>query len=124
MYIKRFNSFINEKMYQPSYINKFLKEKYKDVIAKLFIFENEKSLELNIIIIKKEFQNKGYGKKILNDLIEYSNKENKIIHLTPTNEFGSNVENLKKFYKSFGFVFNKGFNKDFTIKDTMIRYPN
>lgn len=44
--------------------------------------------------------------------------------LTPSKDFGgTSVKRLTDFYKRFGFVENKGKNKDFTIRDTMYRVP-
>jgi hypothetical protein len=48
---------------------------------------------------------------------------NKIITLTPDNLWGSNVNKLKKWYKSLGFVENKGRNKDFQTMQAMYRLP-
>ena len=49
--------------------------------------------------------------------------KNLIIGTTPSSDFGSSKTRLTKFYKRFGFVNNKGRNKNFAFKDTMIRNP-
>ena len=45
----------------------------------------------------------------------------KPIGLTPSADFGGNKARLTKFYKRFGFVPNKGKNKDYTISESMVR---
>jgi len=47
----------------------------------------------------------------------------KIMTLTPDNIDGVSVNVLTQFYKKFGFKMNKGYNKNFEYRDTMIRYP-
>ena len=78
-------------------------------------------ISLKTIIIKNH--NKGYGTKFMKDLCFYADLNNKKISLTPSNDFGSHLGRLKKFYKRFGFIENKGKYHDFTTKDSMIRMP-
>jgi len=60
----------------------------------------------------------------MQDIIDYADKNKKKIVLTPSTDFGgTSVNRLKSFYKRFGFVENKGRNKDFQIRDTMYRLP-
>jgi len=40
----------------------------------------------------------------------------RLYQLLPTDEFGGNVNKLKRFYKRFGFVENRGKYKDFNNK--------
>ena len=97
--------------------------KYGNKLDSIFIFEDPTSIELNQIIINKNNRNEGIGSEILQDVVNYSDRENKIVTLTPADDYGSSLSRLKKFYKRFGFVFNKGNNKDFRFRDSMIRYP-
>ena len=78
-------------------------------------------ISLRTIIIKNH--NKGYGSKFMEDLCDYADLNDKKISLTPTNDFGSHLGRLKKFYKRFGFIENKGKHHDFTTRDSMIRMP-
>ena len=110
--------------YSVSEINNIsdIKDKYKDQTQYLILSESENSISINNMVVKKELRNQGIGQKILNDIIEYANKNNKTITLTPTTEF--NTQNrLKKWYKANGFVENKGKNTDFLISDTMYKLP-
>ena len=102
-----------------------IEEKYKDKTKYLILSEHEKTntISINNMVVKEELRNQGIGQSILNDVIEYANKNNKVITLTPTTEF--NTQNrLKKWYKANGFVENKGKNTDFLISDTMYKLPD
>ena len=102
-----------------------IEEKYKDKTKYLILSEHEKTntISINNMVVKEELRNQGIGQSILNDVIEYANKNNKVITLTPTTEF--NTQNrLKKWYKANGFVENKGRNTDFLISDTMYKLPD
>ena len=100
-----------------------IKNKYKDEVKYLILSENESTVSINNMIVKEDLRNKGIGQNILNDIIEYANKNNKTITLTPTSEFNTK-DRLKKWYKKNGFVENKGKNTNFLISDTMYKLPN
>lgn len=107
----------------PSELSSELQEKYGVELDLLGTPESE-TLSLSKIVIPKEQRNKGIGTKVINDIIDYANSVNKKITLTPSTDFGgTSVKRLTDFYKSLGFVENKGKNKDFTIKDSMYRNP-
>lgn len=100
-----------------------VKEKNKDLLL-LDVSEKNKGITLSGIKVKELNQGQGIGSKALNDLIEYADKKNKIIALTPDTSFGgTSKQRLKRFYKKFGFVENKGKNKNFSFTETMIRNP-
>lgn len=110
--IKTYNEFLNEK-----YINFDLPD--EKII--LEVWEDDKKLVLERIIIPKELRNNGYGTKILNDICKYSDKKNKPIFLTPDTSFGAtSISRLKKFYKSFGFKKND----DYSVSQSLVRYPS
>ena len=83
----------------------------------------EKGYVLSKIAVPKELRNTGIGSKVMKDLIDKADKEGAIIALTPDNTYGGSKTRLTQFYKRFGFVPNKGRNKDFNYRETMIRYP-
>ena len=83
----------------------------------------EKGYVLSKIVVPKELRGTGVGSKIMQDLINKADMEGAIIALTPDTAFGGSKGRLIQFYKSFGFVPNKGRNKDFRYRETMIRYP-
>ena len=79
---------------------------------------------ISLIKIPIYLRGKGLLKKILKMLILDCNKNNLILALTPSNRYGSNLERLEQFYKSFGFIENKSSNKNFLTKETLIKYPS
>ena len=59
----------------------------------------------------------------MKELIDYGNSSGKPIVLTPSSDFGGNKSRLIEFYKRFGFVENKGKNKDYEISESMYKLP-
>jgi len=98
-----------------------LTAKYPNVA--LDVFESPEAIELSRIVVPKEMRNKGIGSQVMEDLIQYADKNAKQVRLSPSSDFGGSPTRLKKFYKEFGFVENKGRNKDFSTRETMIRNP-
>lgn len=90
--------------------------------VKLDVFEGKKGLELSKIVVPEK--SKGVGTSIMNDLSTYADKTGQAISLSPSTDFGgSSKKRLTDFYKRFGFVQNKGKNKDFTVSNSMYRTP-
>ena len=104
-------------------IEDILRARYEKCLDGLDIYENRGSLKLSRIIVKPECRDSGVGTKVMNDLIEYADRNNQIIALTPASDFGGNKNRLIQFYKRFGFKHNKGHYKSFEFKDDMLRYP-
>lgn len=105
----------------------FIKEKYP--IKSFHVYETRKGdLKLDTIIVEKDNRKKGIGTKIINELINHANTNNKRIVVTPAikDDFQGTTSRsrLVKFYKRFGFVENKGRKKDFTISEGMYRDPD
>jgi hypothetical protein len=57
----------------------------------------------------------------MKDLIKYADSNNKTLFTTPSSDFGGSKTRLVQFYKSFGFKNNKGSNRDFRSKESMVR---
>ena len=100
---------------------KEIKEKYKNSFKTINIYEYNNKISIDLIIVKE--QNSGEGTKLMKDICEYADKSKKIIILSPSDDFGGNKKRLIEFYKRFGFVENKGKNKDFEIFESMYRLP-
>ena len=100
---------------------KEIKEKYKNSFKTINIYEYNNKISIDLIIAKE--QNSGEGTKLMKDICEYADKSKKIIILSPSDDFGGNKKRLIEFYKRFGFVENKGKNKDFEIFESMYRLP-
>jgi predicted GNAT family N-acyltransferase len=83
-----------------------------------------KNLHLSRIVVEKGRRGQGIGTKAMEDLIHLADQYEMLTTLSPSTDFGaSSKERLKKFYRRFGFVSNKGRQKDFTLFDSMYRLP-
>ena len=97
-----------------------LKEQYPDVIFELKYGNN--TIELNRIVIPKELRKQGIGSQFMKALIQFASINKSLIILTPSDSFGAtSVARLKKFYKRFGFVENKGKNANYQLSCGMYR---
>jgi predicted GNAT family acetyltransferase len=109
---------------KPIEFGKQLEQKYGvrvDLLGRL----DKGDLTLSRIEVPKGQREKGIGTKVMEEIIKYADENGKRIVLSPTKEFGAtSVDRLRAFYKGFGFVENKGNNKDFTIKELMYRLPS
>ena len=107
---------------EPIEFSKELEDKYGvtvDLTGKL----SKGDITLSRIEVPKGDREEGIGTQVMQEIIDYADKNNKRITLTASEDFGGDVTRLKDFYKRFGFVENKGVNKDFTTKDSMYRNP-
>lgn len=96
--------------------------------SKFYLFmTNDGDLKLDMIAFNKDKQKQGRGSALMHDLVQWADKKNLRIILTTgvrDPHWGTtSASRLKKFYKRFGFVENKGRNKDFTISGNMYRNP-
>ena len=112
----------NIKDFQNNLISKYPQ------LKTLFLSENDKEIQLDMIEVEKNYRKSGVGSNVMNELIDYADKKNKVIVLVPAIRDDlhktTSRNRLVKFYKRFGFVENKGRNKDFTKKGgSMYRLP-
>lgn len=85
---------------------------------------NRGVVTVNKIIVDKPYRKRGIGTQIMTELIQFADYFSFTITLTTSTQWGGTSRNrLRKFYKRFGFIRNKGRNKDFTISDGMYRKP-
>ena len=62
---------------------------------------------------------------MMNEVIAFADSKGLTIALTPSKSYGAtSIERLKSFYKGLGFVENKGSNKDFSTKQSMLKLPS
>jgi tRNA nucleotidyltransferase/poly(A) polymerase len=80
-------------------------------------------IAIDKIFIDKQFRGNNYANDAMKLLFQYADKNNLIITLTPDNMWGASVPKLKVWYKSLGFVENKGRKKDFQTMQLMYRLP-
>lgn len=90
---------------------------------KHFIYEKNGTITVSQIVVPKDERSEGKGSAAMKVLINYADKTNQRIVLSPSTSFGGSRGRLTEFYKRFGFVDNKGKNKDFTTQELMIRVP-
>jgi GNAT superfamily N-acetyltransferase len=83
-----------------------------------------KYVTLHKIEMIPEYKGHGYATEAMKQIIDYANGKDLIIILTPDSYKGSNVNRLIKWYKSLGFIMNKGKNKDFEHMQLMYKLPN
>ena len=100
---------------------KSISEKYKQSGVESSITERPNEITLQKVIVPKEARGAGVGSRFMNDLIQYADEQGKTVSLTPSADFGGNKSRLTEFYKRFGFVENKGKNKDYEISEAMYR---
>ncbi len=99
---------------------KALQQRYPDVELGLSFNPKLNRIDLHKIVVPKEKRKRGIGSAIMKELVDYAKQHGHTITLYPSAEFGGTSKNrLKDFYKGFGFVENKGRNKDFTLSDPM-----
>lgn len=100
-----------------------LKEKYPNIRFELYTREKDMSVLLTGFIVPVSLRNTGIGTDFMNDLIKIADETGYKIKLSPSSSYGGNVNRLYDFYGRFGFVKNKGTNRDFTHKESMYREP-
>jgi DNA polymerase III sliding clamp (beta) subunit (PCNA family)/GNAT superfamily N-acetyltransferase len=99
----------------------YLEKKYN---SKVELGDYKKYIYLSRIDVPKEIRNLGIGSEIMSEIIDYADYNDKKITLTPSTDYGAtSISRLKEFYKKFGFIENKGKNKDFEISQLMYRVP-
>jgi len=104
------------------------KDKYGIDRLYMHVRDYENTIVLDDIVIPKDKRKQGIGSSIMNEIINFADGMGKIVMLTPaikSDYHGTTSRGrLVKFYKRFGFVPNKGRNKDFTLPaDSMYRTP-
>lgn len=97
-------------------------------VKTLSLYQDRKGdIKLETIIIDKDKRGEGVGSDVLNRIIDFADQQGLRVKLTPAvqDDFQGTTSRsrLVKFYKRFGFVENKGRNKDFEISEGMYREP-
>ena len=93
------------------------------IIGDFHLFKTRNGfLNLTKIEIFEDYRREGYATQVMNQIIDYANDKGATITLTP-DPYLKNItkKNLSDWYKSFGFIMNKGRNKDFTQKELMYK---
>lgn len=106
---------------RPASAEDVLRAKYPNV--ELDVSENAKGLILSKIAVPDGQRSSGVGSAVMSDLVSYADSKGLPLAVTPDSTFGGSKGRLEDFYKRFGFVRNKGKNKDFAFRETFVRQP-
>jgi hypothetical protein len=98
-------------------------DKYENQGVDIFASEHYGYIILSRIIVPKELRNQGIGTAFMEELSDYANKTNQRIALTPDKVHGGYITKLREFYRRFGFLPNKGRNRDFKVRESFVRRP-
>jgi predicted GNAT family N-acyltransferase len=104
-------------------LKKTLLTQYPGLQLSIHKLMGKDELYLSKIIVPKDGRNEGIGTKVMIELCKYADQKKLVISLNPSEEFGGNGSKLKRFYKRFGFVENRGKYKNFEISEDMYRIP-
>lgn len=109
-------------------LRSFTKElEQKHGLKTMFASADDKGIKIDTIRVAKENQKQGKGSSAMQDLVKYADDNNMPMYLTTAvkDDFAGTTSSarLKKFYKQFGFVENKGRNADYSISGNMYRLP-
>ena len=103
-----------------------LKTKYKNLDTLMLSYDNNRN-SIIIHMIKVHSKKEGTGSYVMRDLTTFADNNGMNIWLDPAqrdDHHGTTSRSrLVKFYKRFGFVENKGRNKDFSWRGGMYRTP-
>lgn len=80
-------------------------------------------LTLSLLRIPYEERGRGIGTKIMKHILAYADASGSFVSLSPDASFGTGERRLRAWYKSMGFVNNKGRDREFRISESMYREP-
>ena len=120
IYVKGF--FMLNKKILKEYSSYLKQVKYKHVLRELkleyctddnnimYCTDDDRTayIHINIIRIDALQQQKGYGTKVMSDIIKFADEHQVRLELYASNTFGSSIERLYRFYGNLGFVWVKG----------------
>lgn len=98
-------------------------------LRSLEMHENKQGdLVLGLIVVPEGSRNSGTGSAAIQRIVDYADRLGKRLILSTSAKDPSlgttSSSRLKRFYKRFGFVENKGRNKDFSVTENMLRDPS
>lgn len=114
------------KISQISNIQDFM-QRWQNQGITIYLHENSNTILLSSLIVPKDRRNQGIGSQIMNELIDFADRNGKRLELTPglKDKYQGTTSRgrLVNFYKRFGFLENKGRNKDYAMTNQMYRSP-
>jgi GNAT superfamily N-acetyltransferase len=88
-----------------------------------WVSERPNYVGIDKVVVPPEMRGQGTGTTFVKDVVDYGNAHGKPVALSPSSDFGGNKAQLEAWYKSLGFKSNKGRSQDFSVSESMIRYP-
>jgi len=99
-------------------------EKWESFGLSIYLFERPDTITLSELVVPKESRKMGIGTQFMEELVKISDQLGKKLLLTPDTSYGGTSEDrLRRFYKRFGLIDNRGRKKDYSINDSMYRNP-
>lgn len=93
-------------------------------IGEAFIYiDSSGRIKIDSLDINKERRGEGFATKFMEQISKMADDNGLVATLTPDSYRGSSKSRLEEFYSRFGFVKNKGRNKDYSISELMYRKP-
>lgn len=102
---------------------KEIEQKFSIYLDKWAVYEHPSVISISAVVVNPKYRGQGIGREIFNAINEYADKVKKIVTLTPTSDWGYNKNKLINFYKSLGFILNRGRHKNYDFMELMYRSP-
>lgn len=81
-------------------------------------------LIVHAIVVHEGERGGGVGTRVMREVMDWALCARTPVALTPSPDFGGKVTKLRRWYRSLGFRFNRGRNKDFMFREAMIWRPS
>ncbi|QRG09268.1 hypothetical protein EZH22_14015 [Xanthobacter dioxanivorans] len=127
-----FSAYSGEKLYQrrsdaPKVSTEVLRGQLKEQFPSVEFWLGERDggnvLVLDKIAIPAQQRGAGVGTQFMRRLLEVADQNGQTVALTPSGDFGGSKSALERWYRSLGFVPNKGRKADHSISEAMYRPP-
>lgn len=92
-------------------------------VEKLWVDEQTQGITIRALVIDREHRSKGFGTRIVKQILDYANTKQKPVAITPSKDYGGYVSRITAWAKVLGFVYNTGKKKDYRFPETMIYFP-
>jgi GNAT superfamily N-acetyltransferase len=96
---------------------------FSDLKVESIISDSPGKMRLQRLIVDKKRRGRGLGTLFMLSMCVYADNNRKVIGISPSADWGTPIRRLKRFYRKFGFVDNKGSHRNKSICDDMYRLP-
>jgi len=80
-----------------------IQETYSQFLDVLNVYQNFDSIIIVGIQVQSDLRGSGIGTKIMNEIVEFADSNNKSIVLYTSEKWGSSLRSLIRFYERFSF---------------------